>query len=89
MKRPLRDREAQRLLAVDVFLRPGSGDGLQSMPVIRRGDLHSIDISPREHLAEVLVRGAALRVIGLIDEPLRGFAAERAGLFDDAFVVAV
>jgi hypothetical protein len=47
--------DRQRLFAINVFAGVAGGNGLNCVPVVRRGDDHGIEISPLEQLAEVAI----------------------------------
>ena len=81
------DGEGERFFAIDVFASAGGGGGVQGVPVVRRGDLHSVDAGLGEEIAEVLVGGAAFALIGGVDEAAHGLAAKGAGFTDETLVV--
>src|SRR5262249_27625243 len=77
-----RDRERERLLAIDILLRPARLDHGDRVPVVRGADLDRVDVRPAEELAVIDDRVAAavlarrtLLGIFLFDQTPRGFAA--------------
>jgi len=56
----LADGQRQGLLAVNILAGAGGGDGGQSVPMVREGDEHGVDIGAAEQVAEVFVDGATL-----------------------------
>ncbi len=56
------DRIGQRLLEVDILAGFGGGQGVQTVPMVRRDDQDAVDVLAGQELAEIVVAGARLQL---------------------------
>ena len=63
----LGNRQRERLLAVDVFLRPRSVHGDQGMPVVRGTDVDRVDVLAADDIAKIFVALTALVLVVPVD----------------------
>ena len=84
------DVVCQRLLAVNILAGVHRGDGLDGVPLVRRGDAHRVDVIARDQFTEIHVVLAVLVLVTLVGGVTGGVAtggvAIRNGHADDVFV---